>query len=37
MRAAAIENEKIQDGALQRYVGWGRVPLETLGRAQKGD
>jgi hypothetical protein len=36
MRAAATKNEKIREGALQIYVGWGRVPTENVGASAKG-
>jgi hypothetical protein len=37
MCTAAAKSEKIWGEALQRYVGSGRVPTKTLGRARKGD
>jgi hypothetical protein len=36
MRAAATKNEKIQEGVLKRYVGWGRVPTVNVGVCAKG-
>jgi hypothetical protein len=36
MRAAATKNKKIQEGALKRYVGWGRVPTGNVGASVKG-
>jgi hypothetical protein len=30
------KNEKIQEGALKRYVGWGRVPTKNVGACAKG-
>jgi hypothetical protein len=36
MRAAATKNEKILGRALQRYVGWGRVPTKNVGASAKG-
>jgi hypothetical protein len=36
IRAAATKNEKIQEGALKRYVGWGRVPTGNIWGCVKG-
>jgi hypothetical protein len=36
MCSAATTREKIWDGALQRYVGSGRVHTKTVGQAPKG-
>jgi hypothetical protein len=36
MRAAATKNEKIQEGALKRYVVRGRVPTGNAGACAKG-
>jgi hypothetical protein len=35
-RAAATKNEKIQERALKRYGGWGRVPTKNVGACAKG-
>jgi hypothetical protein len=36
MRAAATKNEKIQEGGLKRYIGWGGVPTVNVGESAKG-
>jgi hypothetical protein len=35
MRATATKNEKIREGALKRYIGWGRVPTKNVGACAK--